>query len=105
MDEDDRYCASCTYLVGRRTYQDTAEDWRCHHPENVVTSSRDLVTGSTVYHLRFASCYDARSDDTGCGSAGKWYQLYKPYVPKVVAGQRYTADQLLDELDNIGSKK
>lgn len=102
---NDRYCAQCTYLVGRRTYSDLAESWTCHAPENVTTTSRDLVTGNTVYHLRFTTCYDARgaaSEDTGgCGAAGKWFKEYvtPEFRPRVVAGKEKTAQELLKEIE------
>lgn len=98
-DETDRYCVSCRNLVGRRTYLDTSEDWSCHAKENVISFSRNLVTGGTVYHLRYSTCYDARSSDDGCGSIGKWWELYEPFMPKVVGGAKMTAENLLAELE------
>lgn len=122
---DERICAECSHLLGRRTNSDQAESWKCLAKENVVSTSRDLVTGRLIYHLRFETCYDARSADIledGCGSAGKWFEKYHaqihgyasevmsyslpPKRPKLVAGAEMTADALLAELDNLpGGKK
>jgi hypothetical protein len=80
-----------------------AAEWKCHARENVSSTSTDLVTGSTVYQLRFKTCYDARAsagDAAQCGSSGKWWERYSPPDFHVArSGQQKTADELLKELD------
>mgnify|MGYP001586833254 CR=1 FL=1 len=104
MTESEKTCNRCANLVGRRHYTENAEDWKCHAQENLISTSRDLVTGQTVYHLRFPNCYDCRSatvEQAGCGSEGKWFILYEQPVfsPKIIAGKERTAENLLKELD------
>lgn len=95
-----RFCQSCKNLVGRRWHEETSPDWKCHAPENVVTTSQCLVTGKTLYHLRFDDCFAARSDESGCASIGKWHQEYLEAPPlKVAGGMKMTADSLLEELE------
>src|SRR5947207_1558681 len=102
MESEPRLCSECRYLVGRRSYPESAAEWKCHAKENVISTSVDLVTGSTVYHLRYKTCYDARPStgaDIGCGSAGKWWEKYQqPDYRHKIPGQR-TAEDLLKELD------
>ena len=75
-----------------------------------MSLSKDLVTGTQVYHLRFATCYDARSsaeEADGCGSAGKWWAEYTEYYPKpkLAGGKIHTAEALLAELDGLTEDK
>lgn len=110
---NEKFCCYCAHLVGRRTLTETADGWSCHAKDNLISTSQDLVTGATIYHLRFTTCYEARSSEEGCGSQGMWFEEYVhiqsvsgPYKgPKVVGGMRMTADALLAELENIGEKK
>lgn len=105
MSEDVRVCASCKHLVGRRDYFDTAEKWRCHHVQNVVRTHTDLVTGKTVYTLRWESCYSARAQDAGCGQAGKWWEGYEAPQLHLAGGSKMTADSLLAELEQLPKKE
>lgn len=114
--EEDRYCNECKHLLGRRSNEELADTWKCLSSQNVVAIGRDLVTGRQTYNLRFETCYDARSDDAGCGSSGQWFERYAPYTeprpttpfrPKVAGGISMTAEALLAELEGTteGEKK
>src|SRR6266480_639914 len=101
MESEPRLCSECQYLVGRRSYLESAAEWRCHAKENVTSIETDLVTGMAIYRLRFETCYSARSAevDRGCGSAGKWWEKYQqPDYRHKIPSQR-TAEDLLKELD------
>lgn len=110
VEAENRICAECIYLVGRRTNRDDAPNWRCHAKENLISATKDLVTGSMVYKLRFATCYDTRSDSSPvgaeiCGPDGKWFKKYTfedyrqtEYPPKL-AKKSASADDLLKALE------
>jgi len=116
---EERFCSECSHLLGRRTNSDLADTWKCLASENVLSTSRDLVTGRVIYHLRFETCYDSRTaaeDLTGCGSDGRWFVKYDhpgyqqtDYPargkPKVVGGMKMTADALLAELEQLPKAK
>lgn len=71
-------CADCMHIVGKRTYLDEAERWRCHHPKNVLVVDRDPVTGNELKHLQFGNCYDTRRFKEGCSAEGRWFEKYEP---------------------------
>ena len=99
------YCAECAHLIGRRTVHEQADSWRCAAKQNVLAVSKDLVTGSTVYHYTQPSCRAAREAPNACGSAGLWYTKYEPFVPPARSSNplrssqsKPSADDLLAEL-------
>lgn len=115
-EQDDKICAECKHLLGRRAYDDTATGWKCYSPKNVASVGRDMVTGKAVYNLRSETCYDTRKNPDLCGPQGAWFEAYvRPAGygpafdeptgdvgrPRLVAGQRVTADKLLEELDSF----
>ena len=84
------YCCDCAHLVGRRTYHEKAETWKCAAKENITSITVDLVTGFNVYHYLFESCYEARLPlalvstrgvgklkEEGCGPEGRWFLKYE----------------------------
>ena len=87
-EHEDRICAACAHLVGRRTFYETGAEWKCHAKQNVLGSSKDLVTGKIIYELRFSTCYLAREDHfvmltpseakqlISCGTVAQWFDLY-----------------------------
>jgi hypothetical protein len=113
---EDRICADCKYLVGRRTLKEDAATWRCHAKQNLVSAEKDQVTGGMVYKLVYETCYDARKDDLynrgpgttvesrSCGPLGQWFEKYTfegykqtDYPPK--AKNTPSAEDLLKELE------
>lgn len=76
-------CAECKHLLGRRTFTDQAEKWKCLAPRNVKSITVDLVTGLNQYNLNLKDCYAARrpgfvSESISCGPEGRWFEPYEP---------------------------
>jgi len=112
VEAEDRICADCKYLVGRRTLKEDAATWRCHAKQNLVSAEKDQVTGGMVYKLHWFTCYEARAIEVStrldiplrCGPLGTWFEKYTfegykqtPYPPK--GKSNVSADDLLKELE------
>lgn len=120
---EDRICAECSHLVGKRIYVEDAKNWRCHAKQNLISAEKDQVTGAMVYALHYPTCYDARKNAwkaifladntqdrqlTSCGEVGQWFEKYThpEYIhqrkqPKAAPGSITMIDpeQLLKELE------
>lgn len=100
-----KLCVNCKH-IGRNSSGD-AQRYRCFAPQNVMEKEVDLVTGETVTHFHFNTCYDARAKGVlrreNCGPEGKWFE---PAPPKFETqqqitdrAQRLSAVNLLSQLD------
>lgn len=92
MPEPTVFCYECKHLVGKRHNYDTARNWQCSAPQNVVRIDKDPVTAMSVYHYRYTNCYEARQDHLkaiapldaavvvvdSCGISAQWYEKYEP---------------------------
>ena len=92
-------CRDCSHLVGKRLYIEDARNWKCGHPSNVASTSKDAVTGADVYTFLSPNCYDTRKGDGACGIAGSLFEPYeRPQPPAGKPARLPSADDLLGEL-------
>ena len=102
IEAEERICAKCTHLVGRRSLFESAIEWKCHHQFNLLRADKDLVTGQPVYQLKYTSCYTAREEGAACGPLGLWFEPYvRPTVYDYINKSKpiRNADDLLKELE------
>ena len=97
-----KFCKDCAHLLGRRTYQDKGDEWKCGAPQN--EKGINLVTGDKTYNIIL--CKDLRTitffNTEACGKEGKWYQEYikldppnfAPIAPAKVALKNLSLDDL-----------
>lgn len=78
--EDLRFCAECKHLLGVRSKPWDAEDWACHHPNNLLKNEPyfNLVTGIQQYLREYqeGSLFILRADPAYCGPNGQWWEEY-----------------------------
>lgn len=89
----EKFCCHCKYLLGKRLYLETADKWKCIHPNNLVKDDRriNLVTGLQEYireyhdeDLNSLRTREGMGATEYCGPTGKWFEEYKQpvYTPK-----------------------
>lgn len=90
-----KFCTNCVHLLGRRDKPELVDNWRCHHPNNIASNYRNLVTGTPVIvykiedigKLRYGVPLSSVPDSMLCGVEGKWFEEYvRPQEPMVVQG-------------------
>ena len=92
-------CKDCAHVLGRRTYTEDAQSWKCAHPSNILAKERDVVSGGLVIQYIQATCYAARSTPNACGPAGQWFEPYERPPQQRPSNTPKSADELLGELD------
>ena len=89
-------CRDCAHLVGVRSRQDLAPEWKCGHES--IQRQQDPVSGQILY---LSTCYQARTLEGVCKPEGILFKLYEQpaYPPSTARGKpSLSADSLLGEL-------
>lgn len=75
-------CKDCKHLIGVRWKEETAQTWKCAHPENHANWFTNLVTGIQERVVKYPIDYLRHGPwdilHTVCGADGKWFELYTP---------------------------
>ena len=105
------FCKDCKHLIGRRTYLESADGWKCGHPSNISSREIDTLTGEEkiVFQIGEGWCRAQRTSDAPkewgfCGPEGTLFEVYVPPEPVVTVifhrpkPTPIAADDLLAEL-------
>ena len=108
----EKTCVTCIHLLGKRTnVEDADTKWRCVHPNNVLPSHTNLVTGVVTRCYKEESLSVLREyefDGNKCGVDGKHWELYTPPAPPVfpeTEKQTATATSKTPVLDKLKKLK
>ena len=75
-----RFCIGCENVA--TTFSGDPSAFRCFAPENLESSTLNLVTGRYDKVYKYSNCVLARQSEQACGIEGKWWKK-KPDLPIV----------------------
>ena len=96
-----KVCATCSHLLGNRSYPDNWEGWRCNAEGNIQAIKVNLVSGLPQKQYIMERCSNVREADSMCGPTGVWWEEYVkpihtplPELPRAKKSFGFSADEL-----------